>query len=60
MTPTASLQVQKPPMELPANVQPRPGELEGGHTHAHVGFPAQAPGSAMQLRDWPPPGTPGR
>jgi hypothetical protein len=26
VTPTASLQVQKPPMELPANVQPRAGE----------------------------------
>jgi len=51
VTPAASLQLQKPPMVLPANVQPSAGEVEGGHTHAHVGFPAQAAGSAIQLCD---------
>jgi hypothetical protein len=58
--PFASLQLQELPKVPPMKVHPIAGELEGGHTHAHVGFAAHAAGSGVQARvGGPPPGTPG-
>jgi hypothetical protein len=57
-SPALSEQLHEDEPNPPTKVQPKDGELAGGHTQAQVGFLAQAADKVIQERDIPAPGTP--